>query len=93
MVEFAVLQMKIHFSSTDVRALDGAVRSVAATIIGDGGVAVAFPIPSVHDKLPSGKIESTLSRRIIGAFESSPNLIEKFAKMTLPSSVNILISF
>jgi ribosomal protein S10 len=85
--------MKIHLSSTDIRALDGAVRSVAATIIGDGGVAVSFPVSSVVNKLPNGEVVSTVGRRIIGAFESSPGLVEKFAKMTLPSSVNILISF
>lgn len=93
MVEFALLKMKIHLSSTDVRALEGAVRTVAATIIGDGGVAVAFPISSVVNKLPNGEVVSTKSRRLLGAFESSDLLVEKFGKLNLPSCVDILITF
>jgi ribosomal protein S10 len=85
--------MKIHLSSTDVRALDGSVRTVAATIISDGGTAVSIPVTSSHDKLPNGTIVSTLSSRLIGAYDSSAELFDKFAKLALPASVNIFISF
>lgn len=84
--------MQIHLSSIDHRALDHSVRMVCAAANTEC-VAVPMLVPTIKTYLPNGTLVSAISRRCINLDDCSDALFNKFAKMILPTGVDILINF